>query len=113
MRLLKEDLNMEQKLLKDVKKGEFFTKKPIEEPKETQVFIRGDYERSEKKYEVSRFSDFCNTAYLSTSALARAISAATEATSNFLERITESSITSARRVKNARGLANRGIFRRR
>ena len=31
---------MEQKLLKDVKKGEFFTKKPIEEPKENQVFIR-------------------------------------------------------------------------
>ena len=40
---------MEQKLLKDVKKGEFFTKKPIEEPKETQVFIRGDYDRGERK----------------------------------------------------------------
>ena len=55
---------MEQKLLKDLKKGEFFTKKPIEEPKETQVFIRGKYDRSEKKYEISRFSDFCDTAYL-------------------------------------------------
>ena len=50
---------MEQKLLKDVKKGEFFTKKPIEEPKETQVFSRGDQDKSERKYEVSRFSDFC------------------------------------------------------
>ena len=54
---------MEEKLLKDVKKGEFFTKKPIEEPKKTQVFIRGDYDKSEKKYEISRFSDFCDTAY--------------------------------------------------
>ena len=55
---------MEQKLLKDLKKGELFTKKPIEEPKETQVFIRGDYDRGERKYEISRFSDFCDTAYL-------------------------------------------------
>ena len=51
---------MEQKLLKDLKKGEFFTKKPIEEPKETQVFIRGEYDKSEKKYEITRFSDFCS-----------------------------------------------------
>ena len=55
---------MEQKLLKDVKKGEFFTKKPIEEPKETQVFIRDEYDRGEKKYEITRFSEFCNTAFL-------------------------------------------------
>ena len=55
---------MEQKLLKDVKKGEFFTKKPSEEPKETQVFIRGEYDRCERKYEISWFSDFCDTAYV-------------------------------------------------
>ena len=55
---------MEEKLLKDLKKGEFFTKKPIEEPKESQVFIRGEDDRGERKYEISRFSDFCNTAYL-------------------------------------------------
>ena len=55
---------MEQKLLKDLKKGEFFTKKPIEEPKETQVFIRGEYDRGERKYEISRFSDFCDIAFL-------------------------------------------------
>ena len=55
---------MEQKLLKDVKKGEFFTKKPIENPKESQVFIRADYDKSERKYEITRFSDFCDTAYL-------------------------------------------------
>ena len=55
---------MEEKLLKNLKKGEFFTKKPIEEPKETQVFIRGEYDRGEKKYGISRFSDFCDTAYI-------------------------------------------------
>ena len=55
---------MEQKLLKDVKKRESLNKKPIEEPKEKQVFIRGEYDRGERKYEISRFSDFCNTAYL-------------------------------------------------
>ena len=59
---------MEQKLLKDLKKGEFFTKKPIEEPKENQVFIRGEYDRGERKYEISRFSDFCNTAYIKSTA---------------------------------------------
>ena len=55
---------MEQQLLKDVQKGEIFTKKPIEEPQATQVLIRGEYDRGERKYEISRFSDFCNTAYL-------------------------------------------------
>lgn len=44
-------------MIKDLKKGEFFTLKPIEEPKESQVFIRGDYDRSEKKYECGKFSD--------------------------------------------------------
>ena len=55
---------MEEKLLKDMIKGEFFTRKPIDEQKETQVVIRGEYDRSEKKYEISRFSDFCDTVYL-------------------------------------------------
>ena len=52
---------MEQKLLKDLKKGEFFTRKPIEEPKETQVFIKGKYSRRWGKYEAIHFSDvwFC------------------------------------------------------
>ena len=45
--------------IKELKKGDFFTKKNIEYPKETQVFIRGDYDRSTKKYECIRFSD-CN-----------------------------------------------------
>ena len=52
---------MEQKLLKDVKKGEFFTRKPIENPKETQVLIKGKYDRSTGMYEAIHFSDvwFC------------------------------------------------------
>lgn len=48
---------MEKKMLKELKNGEFFTIKPIEEPKESQVYIRGEYDRSEKKYECGKFSD--------------------------------------------------------
>ena len=40
--------------IKDLKKGAFFTKKPVDNPKESQVWIRGEYDRSEKKYECTR-----------------------------------------------------------
>ena len=43
--------------LKDLKKGEYFTLKPMENPKESQVYIRGEYDRSEKKYDCGRFDD--------------------------------------------------------
>ena len=43
--------------IKELKKGEFFTLKPIAEPKESQVYIRGEYDRSEKKYECYKFND--------------------------------------------------------
>ena len=43
--------------LKDVKLGEYFTLKPIAEPKENQVFIRGEYDRTDKRYECTRFDD--------------------------------------------------------
>jgi len=43
--------------VKELKKGEFFTLKPISEPKENQVFVRGEYDRTEKKYECGKFSD--------------------------------------------------------
>lgn len=46
-------------IIKELKKGEFFTKKAIEYPTENQVFIRGNYDRTSKKYEIVRFSD-CN-----------------------------------------------------
>lgn len=51
---------METKTIKQLKKGEFFTLKDYgENPPEARVYIRGEYERSEKKYECEKFSDFC------------------------------------------------------
>ena len=51
---------MRQVFLKDLKKGDFFTLKDYGEfPDESRVYIRGDYERSEKKYSCSKFTDFC------------------------------------------------------
>lgn len=50
--------------IKDLKKGDYFTLKPIAEPKENQVFIKGDYVRTDKKYECTKFSDFCSFRYL-------------------------------------------------
>lgn len=46
--------------LKDLAKGEYFTKKSIEYPTERQVFVKGDYDRSTKKYICCRFSNICD-----------------------------------------------------
>lgn len=43
--------------LKELKQGDWFTLKPIEEPKASQVYIRGEYDRTEKKYDCGKFSD--------------------------------------------------------
>ena len=51
--------------IKDMKKGSFFTKKQIECPVDRQVWIRGDYDRSEKKYECVRFDDANAFCYIS------------------------------------------------
>ena len=51
--------------IKDLKKGDFFTLKQLEYPTEKQVYIRGEYDRTEKKYECIRFDDISNTRYLS------------------------------------------------
>lgn len=48
---------MEAKKIKDLKAGEWFTLKPIDEPKETQVYIKGEYDRSERKYECGKWCD--------------------------------------------------------
>ena len=48
---------MEQKQLKDLKKNEWFTLKPYEEPRASQVWIKGEYDRSEKKYEATNWDD--------------------------------------------------------
>ena len=36
--------------VRELKKGDFFTKKPYENPTDMQVWIRGDYDRSSKRY---------------------------------------------------------------
>lgn len=43
--------------VKDLKMGEFFTLKPIAEPTDRQVYIRGEYDRSLKKYTCGRADD--------------------------------------------------------
>lgn len=55
---------MEAKKLKDLKQGEWFTRKPIEYPTEKQVFIRDFYERSGKKYFCQRWTNFCDGIFL-------------------------------------------------
>lgn len=47
--------------VKELKKGEFFTRKPIELPTEKQVYIRGDYDRGTRCYECTRFDDISRT----------------------------------------------------
>ena len=55
---------MEAKRIKDLKKGEYFTLKPVEYPKESVVWIRGDYERSSKKYSVIKWNDICHESFM-------------------------------------------------
>ena len=43
--------------VKDLKKGEYFTLKPYSEPTEKQVYIRGEYDRAERKYDCGKFDD--------------------------------------------------------
>lgn len=50
--------------VKELKKGDFFTRKPIDNPRDSQVYIRGDYDRSLKKYECTRFDDISRGCYL-------------------------------------------------
>ena len=51
----------ETKRIKDLKRGEFFTLKDYgDDPDTARVYIRGEYDRSERKYEVTKFDDFCD-----------------------------------------------------
>lgn len=43
--------------MKDLKIGEFFTLKKTKEPKESQVYVRDEYDRSERKYWAKKWSD--------------------------------------------------------
>ena len=47
--------------IRELRKGEFFTLKPIEEPKDYQVYVRSSYDPSTKKYEAYRWSNLCYT----------------------------------------------------
>lgn len=49
--------------IKELKKGEYFTIKQIDNPTENQVYVRGDYDRSERKYECYKFADVCSFRY--------------------------------------------------
>lgn len=49
---------MKQVLLKDLKKGDFFTLKDYGEyPDDNRVYVKGDYDRSDKKYSCYKFTD--------------------------------------------------------
>ena len=45
------------KKLKDLRKGEWFTLKDIQYPSENQVYIKGEYDRTEKKYCCHKWGD--------------------------------------------------------
>ena len=47
--------------LKDLKKGDWFTLKNISEPKDNQVWIKDEYDRSSKKYLCIRWSDISDS----------------------------------------------------
>ena len=55
---------MDSKKLKDLKPGQFFTRKPIDAPTEKQVYVRCAYDRTQKKYECQSFSDISRCIYL-------------------------------------------------
>ena len=43
--------------LKTLKQGDYFTLKPIQYPNECQVYIKGEYDRTVKRYSCVKFSD--------------------------------------------------------
>ena len=51
--------------LKDLKKGDWFTLKNISEPKDNQVWIKDEYNRSSKKYLCIRWSDISDSKEIS------------------------------------------------
>lgn len=52
------------KLLKDLKKGDYFTLKAISNPTDCQVYVRDSYDRSSKKFCCYKFSDICSSRLL-------------------------------------------------
>lgn len=50
--------------IKELKKGDYFTKKSIEYPKDSQVWVKGNYDRVERKYECYNFADVNRYCYI-------------------------------------------------
>ena len=50
--------------LKELKPGAFFTRKPVDAPTEKQVYVRGAYDRAQKKYECTSWADTSRCIYL-------------------------------------------------
>lgn len=55
---------MEKTTLSKLKKGEWFTLKAIESPNEHQVYVKGEYDRSDKKYSVCHWDDINSERFL-------------------------------------------------
>lgn len=50
--------------IKSLKPGAWFTKKDIKNPTEMQVWIRGEYDRTEKRYEIQCWGDINKIQYV-------------------------------------------------
>lgn len=50
--------------IRDLKKGDWFTLKPIPEPKGSQVYIRDAYNKSSRKYVAIHWNDICSSRLL-------------------------------------------------
>lgn len=48
---------MEAKTIRDLKQGEYFTMKAIDEPCEAQVWVREHYDRGSKRYCVTNYAN--------------------------------------------------------
>lgn len=51
---------MEKATIKQLKKGDFFVLKPCEDIKESNVWVRGTYDRRTNTFECHKFEDICH-----------------------------------------------------
>ena len=54
---------MEQKTIRELMVGDFFTLKPSEEPHSSVVWVRGPYDRGNKKFLCYKFEDVMHERY--------------------------------------------------
>ena len=47
--------------IKELARGDYFTKRDIRYPSDNQVWIRGEYDRSARRYSCTRFSDISDS----------------------------------------------------